>query len=367
MTKRKGGGCTVLKIIGILCVILLIVIGILTALLWKAAKDMGMGAGEVADYESRVNIWNTVAGNSVRSKLDDMDIDYKANLFLSTIRFSSGIVSREFRNIEHIADTFTYHYEIKRGYELETYEDEPYLIPYLAEGSNCAVIVIPGGGFGYKSMDGSSGEGRDVAVTLQQNGINAFVLHYRSNPYEYPIPYLDVQRAVRYLKYHAEDYGIEPEKIGLIGFSAGGNEIGGFLSLVMGNDLFPDNYTPDEVDALDDSVAAPAMIYPALSFDCNKPMLFCMFNADEVRDEAKRQEFLSLMDLKQHLNISVPQFIAYSTGDNMVAAEVTEAYITAAQNAGMDLTVVKVENQPHGFEQKHYMAAYLQWFHSLCG
>ncbi|UZM98090.1 alpha/beta hydrolase [Lysinibacillus sp. MHQ-1] len=120
------------------------------------------------------------------------------------------------------------------GYEKTTYEDEPYLIPYAVANSDSAVIVIPGGGYSFKEMDGGTTEGKEVAEALNKAGINAFVLHYRSNPYEWPIPQLDVQRAVRYLRYHANDYGIHPKQIGLIGFSAGGFQTGSFINLIQG-------------------------------------------------------------------------------------------------------------------------------------
>ncbi len=129
----------------------------------------------------------------------------RGNVFLQQILFASAIVNETYKDEERTIDTFTYLYEIEGDYEKETYEDIPYMIPYLSEGSDRAVIVLPGGGFSFKSMDGSNGEGRDVAVALQEKGITAFVLHYRSNPYEWPIPQLDLQRAVRYLKYHAND------------------------------------------------------------------------------------------------------------------------------------------------------------------
>src|SRR3712207_7956862 len=64
-------------------------------------------------------------------------------------------------------------------------------------------------GFVFKTIDGSGQEGRDVARKLQERGINAFVLHYRSNPYKYPIPQLDLQRAIRYIRYRSEEHTSE--------------------------------------------------------------------------------------------------------------------------------------------------------------
>ncbi len=353
----------IIKIIFVMIIIIVVLVIIIIIIVSRMAASMGVGSAGVADYEKRIEIWNTVAGNNERSKLDDMNIRSGGNPFIYTLLFASSIVGEEYKDKESIVDTFTYLYEIKGGYEKETYEDSPYLIPYLSEGSDLAVIVIPGGGFGYKSMDGSDGEGKDVAETLQKNGISAFVLHYRSNPYEYPIPQLDVQRAVRYLKYNAEKYSIAPEKIGLIGFSAGGFEIGSYINQIQGNNLLPDAYKMDEIDRMDDTISTAAMIYPALSFNDNVPMLFCLFDDKDVRNETTRKDLLELTDLKKYVNhsVDIPQFIAWGTKDSMVGIKETPKYIKKANEAGVDITEIRAEGQNHGFAQKYYIMQYIDW------
>lgn len=364
MKKEKTAGKKkLMKIILIILVVVIVIIAGSIFFMYHVAKSMGIGSGEVADYDTRIEIWDTVAGNSNRSKLEDMNIDYNGNLFFSTIAFADAIVGDQYIDAERKIDSFTYFYEIKSGYEKETYEDEPYLIPYVVEGSDSAVIVIPGGGFGYKSMDGTTGEGKDVALALNEAGISTFVLHYRSNPYENPIPQLDVQRAVRYLRASAAEFGFNPENIGLIGFSAGGNQIGTYINVIMGENYFPDDYTPDEVDKVDDSVVTVGMIYPALNYEYNVPMLFCNYNADDVRDEAKRNELLTETDLATRFDSAeTPQLIAYGTKDGMVNRKGTEVYIEVAKEAGTDLQVVVAEGQEHGFKQKYYMEDFLTFF-----
>lgn len=316
----------------------------------------------VADYNRRIEIWGTeVAGNSTESKLQHMNINQDEGLLLETIPFLEAIVGTEYVDQEETIDTYTYLYEIQRGHEKTTYEDCPYLIPYLVQGATSAVIVIPGGGYGYKSTDGGRNhEGKSVAQTLNQAGINAFVLWYRSNPYEYPIPQLDVQRAVRYLRYHAQDYGLDSQKIGLIGYSAGGYQVGSYINLIQGNDLFPEDYTPDEIDAVDDSVQAAAMIYPALTYRYNVPMLFASFDAELVQDPESREALLEMTDLPAHIaSQNVPQFICYGTRDHLVAPESVLGYVTAAQAAGCQVTLTVAQGQEHGFKQEYYMEEYL--------
>lgn len=355
----------VFKIIGIIFIIISIILAVFTVLLITAINSMINGNKDINTYDKRIYIWNTVAGNSQKSKLDDMNIDYNSDLFLSTLNFTAAIANKDYKDVEQIVDTFTYLYEIKSGYEKETYEDEPYLIPYIVEGSESTVIIIPGGGYGYKSMDGSTSESEDIALALNENGITAFVLHYRSNPYEYPIPQLDVQRAIRYLRYHSEDYGFNPDNIGLIGYSAGGNQVGTFINKIKGQDLFPEGYIKDKIDNVDDSINSAAMIYPVLDFYSNIPMLFCLFDADDVRDEQKREEILKETELKRYItSTDIPQLVAYGTNDAMVGMTGAKSYIKKAKTKNVEIKEICVEGGAHGFAKEYYINEYIEWFKS---
>lgn len=99
-------------------------------------------------------------------------------------------------------------------------EDHPAITPYLAEGKgNAAVLVCPGGGYGMRAHH----EGQPVAEWLNTLGISAFVLRYRVAPYKQPSALQDAQRALRTIRAHADEYGIDPERLGILGFSAGGH------------------------------------------------------------------------------------------------------------------------------------------------
>lgn len=99
-------------------------------------------------------------------------------------------------------------------------EDCPAITPYLVDGeNNPAVIVCPGGGYGGRAGH----EGEPVALWLNTLGISAFVLRYRVAPYQYPAPVLDAQRAIRTVRRYAEMFRIDPERVGILGFSAGGH------------------------------------------------------------------------------------------------------------------------------------------------
>lgn len=103
-------------------------------------------------------------------------------------------------------------------------EDTPTLAIFLpdpAKATRTGVVVCPGGGYVELAMQK---EGTDIAEWLNSIGVAAFVLKYRLGPrYHHPIEMWDGQRAVRYVRYHAKEYSIAPDRIGIWGFSAGGH------------------------------------------------------------------------------------------------------------------------------------------------
>jgi acetyl esterase/lipase len=102
--------------------------------------------------------------------------------------------------------------------------DIPKLTVYLPRTTTpgmTAVIVMPGGGYRNLAMNH---EGRQVANYLNSVGIAAFVLEYRLGPrYHHPIELGDAQRAIRLVRSHAPEWRIDPQRIGVLGFSAGGH------------------------------------------------------------------------------------------------------------------------------------------------
>lgn len=100
-------------------------------------------------------------------------------------------------------------------------EDVPHLelFPAATGRRSGLVIVCPGGGYRTRAAH----EAEPIAAWLNSLGVSAAVLHYRVHPYAYPCALLDAQRAVRLARHHAEAWKIDPERIGLLGFSAGGH------------------------------------------------------------------------------------------------------------------------------------------------
>lgn len=103
-----------------------------------------------------------------------------------------------------------------------TEADKPRLYPFLPErrSTSTAVLVIPGGGYEHVAI---GHEGVQIARWLNVQGVPAFVLDYRVAPYHFPAPIEDGEQALRLIVAHAADYGIDPNRIGVWGFSAGGH------------------------------------------------------------------------------------------------------------------------------------------------
>jgi acetyl esterase/lipase len=105
-------------------------------------------------------------------------------------------------------------------------EDKPAIIPFTpdaAKRNGAAVLVVPGGGFTIRAVDH---EGVLVAQWLKEHGITAFLLRYRLRPlYSRNDWVKDGQRAMQYIRAHANDYGVSVDRVGSVGFSAGANLI----------------------------------------------------------------------------------------------------------------------------------------------
>lgn len=119
-------------------------------------------------------------------------------------------------------------------------EEIPTLTAYLPDKqvSKGAVVICPGGGYCIRAEH----EGKGYAEFLAENGYSAFVVDYRVAPHRFPLPLLDARRAIRYVRYNAEKYGIDKNKVAIMGSSAGGHLAA----------LTSTYYEPIEFEGLDD-------------------------------------------------------------------------------------------------------------------
>src|SRR5205814_9494493 len=134
-----------------------------------------------------------------------------------------------------------------------------YRAPRVANGT--AVVVAPGGAYGVLAMDH---EGRQVAYWFNAMGVSAFVLKYRLGPkYHHPIELGDAQRAIRSVRARAQEFGVLADRIGMMGFSAGGH-----LTATAGTHF--DAGKPDASDPIERVSSRPDFLilgYPVISSD----------------------------------------------------------------------------------------------------
>ena len=139
-------------------------------------------------------------------------------------------------------------------------ESEPDLEYYKAPNkkTDSCIVIFPGGGYGFCSPH----EGEGYAKFLNDIGIDAFVLQYRVEPHRFPLPLLDARRSIRWVRYNAQKFGINPEKIAVMGSSAGGH-LAALVSTYK-NELEYENQ--DEIDKIDYLPNYQILCYPVINF-----------------------------------------------------------------------------------------------------
>ena len=188
-----------------------------------------------------------------------------------------------------------------------------------------AVLICAGGAFQYRS---DQFEGTPVAEALSQLGYQSFVVDYRLRPYTQEEGALDLARAVRFVRAHAEEYGIDEKDIAVMGFSAGGILAGEMLRNFDGTVspavLAPD-YIPDELDAVSADAAADGMIYA----------FYGRLSVGTTDVESLREAELP------------PTFYCYGTRDPFYDQFLANA--DAAEAAGVTVERLQLDGMPHGF------------------
>lgn len=194
------------------------------------------------------------------------------------------------------------------------------------------IIICPGGGFEHRSNDA---EGYPTAEHMNALGYNCFVLQYRLQPYVQMDAFLDLQRAIRYVRYNAKEKGIAyPDRIATIGYSAGSFVVLGQIAYCYGdvqpNAFYPD-YVPDEVDALNSDVLAAGPIYGPHTerlqavLDTKNSAIPPMFIAVGTKDsmcDGVVQGFLTLKDITEcelHVYNGAPH--AFGMADKYTGAD----------------------------------------------
>lgn len=206
--------------------------------------------------------------------------------------------------------------------------DKPKITVYRApadKANGAAVVVCPGGGYVVVAADH---EGKQVAEWLNSFGVTAFVLQYRLGPrYRHPAPLQDAQRAIRMVRASARQWGIDPARVGILGFSAGGH-----LASTAGTHFEAGN--KDAADPIDRMGSRPdlmVLVYPVISFTA------------DVTHGGSRESLLGpgpdpklVASLSSELQVTAqtpPTFLVHTSEDDGVPPENSILFYEALQKA----------------------------------
>lgn len=224
-------------------------------------------------------------------------------------------------------------------------KDKPAMTIYLPpkeKATGAAVVVIPGGGYWAVAIDH---EGHQVARWLNSIGIAGFVVDYRNRGkgYGHPAPIQDAQRAIRTVRGRAAEFGVEPNKIGVLGFSAGGH-----LASTAGTHFAEKFYEPNDV--IDEASARPdfmILIYPVITLSES----FSHAGSREalLGKNAPLEMFEKFSNDRQVTPQTPPAFLVHTSQDKAVPVENSILFYRACIKAGVPAEMHIFEKGEHGF------------------
>lgn len=218
--------------------------------------------------------------------------------------------------------------------------DQPrYTVYRAAAPIGSGVLVCPGGGYQGLAMDH---EGAQVAQWLNARGVTAFVLQYRLGPkYHHPIEMNDAKRAMRLIRSHWREYSIDPNSLGIWGFSAGGH----LASTVSTHSDAGDFTTKDPIDRFPSRPDFAILAYPVISFGefAHKGSL-----RNLLGDNPDPQLVEDLSNEKRVSQQTPPTFLFHTTDDPVVPVENSVMYYEALRKARVPAEMHIYEHGPHG-------------------
>ena len=218
-------------------------------------------------------------------------------------------------------------------------EQETWLTVYRpAKPNRTAVVICPGGGYGGHAINP---EGHGIAKWLNRHGITGFVLQYRLPAGRTFVPLMDVQRAIRIVRGSATKWEIDPARIGIIGFSAGGH-----LASTAATHF--ENGLPTSTNAVDRVSCRPdfaILIYPVITMG-EKTHQGSKKNLLGPQPSEKLVELFS--NEKQVNETTPPTFLAHAKDDTAVVLENSQMFYDALQAHHVPSQLLVLPSGGHG-------------------
>jgi acetyl esterase/lipase len=206
--------------------------------------------------------------------------------------------------------------------------------------TGCAVVVCPGGG--YHAL--APHEGKPIAQWLNSIGVNAFVLKYRLGPrYHHPAMLNDVNRAVRLTRWHAADWGIDVNRVGVMGFSAGGH-----LTSTAVTHFDPGN--PEAADPVERFSSRPTfgvLVYPVITLDGESAHVGSRRN---LLGDDPSPELVNFLSSEKRVTADTPPcFLVHTSTDTVVPFENSLMFAEALRKHKVSVELHVFDHGAHGF------------------
>lgn len=220
--------------------------------------------------------------------------------------------------------------------------------PQAAHSNHTAVIIAPGGA--YQNLV-SNLEGRQVADWFVAHGVTAFVLKYRLGEHNlYPVPLEDAQRAIRLVRASAATYALDPHRIGIAGFSAGGHLAAAAGTLFHEAPASPGKTSGDRVNSTSDRPDFVVLGYPwlnAMEPQQAKEITYCSLT--HTVTPAQCAAFATAYTPKLHVTAHTPPtFIYATTDDTVVPVRASTEFFDAMMRAGAPVEMHLFHQGGHG-------------------
>ncbi|RPH89534.1 MAG: alpha/beta hydrolase [Calditrichaeota bacterium] len=220
--------------------------------------------------------------------------------------------------------------------------EDPTLTVSLPDGGvSAAVVIFPGGGYWGLAMDH---EGKQVAGWLNEMGLAAIIVRYRRGPgAQHPVPLLDAQRALRTVRLKADEWNIDPQRIGVLGFSAGGH-------LASCTGVFFDQGVPQADDPVERVSCRPdfmILVYPVISM--TQDYMHRGSRNNLLGDPADETLAEKMSTDTQVTPQTPPTFLILTNEDRAVPAENSVYFYLALRKAGVAAEMHIFEKGEHGF------------------